>query len=67
MNPLENEFQVIAEIKSATDLDAVKQIALNLYFMNCHMRQTFKDLIARHPGDFAPDAYQKLIGEKRDA
>lgn len=67
MNPIENEFQIVAEIKSATNIDLVKDIALNLYFMNCHLRQFFKDAIARHPADFAPDAYEKLTGEKNDA
>lgn len=67
MNPMENEFQIVAEIKSATDLDALKEIALKLYFMNCHMRQFFKDTIARHPADFSPNAYQELTGESHDA
>lgn len=61
MEPIENEFQIVAEIKSATDIDKLRETTLNLYFQNCHLRQTFKDMIARHPADFKPDAYQQLM------
>lgn len=64
MNPIENEFQVVAEIQSATDLDKLKELALSLYFANCHMRQFLKDSIARYPGDFVPGTYEKIIGEQ---
>lgn len=61
MEPIENEFQVVAEIKSCPDIEQLREIALQFYFLNCHLRQTFKDMIARHPADFAPDAYQQLF------
>lgn len=66
MNPIENEFQIVAEIQSATDIEKLKHLTLGLYFQNCHMRQFFKDAIARYPGDFAPDAYEKLTGESEN-
>lgn len=61
MEPIENEFQVVAEIKSATDIDKLRELTLNLYFHNCHLRQFFKDAIARYPADFKPDTYQQLF------
>lgn len=66
MNPLENEFQIVAEIQSATDIEKLKQLTLGLYFQNCHMRQFFKDAIARYPADFSPNAYQELTGESQN-